>query len=116
MAVEAEQIVASGDQIVVDADATLLVDEESPAAIPWVREAAEAAAADAEAVVVDAAAAVAVVVAAAVAVEEPEPEQKEPQAEEELADVGQALRGAACLLYTSPSPRDRQKSRMPSSA
>ena len=27
--------------------------------------------------------------------------------------VGQA---AACLLYTSPSPRDRQKSRMPSSA
>ena len=27
--------------------------------------------------------------------------------------VGQA---ASCLLYTSPSPRDRQKSRMPSSA
>ena len=25
-------------------------------------------------------------------------------------------RGDACLLYTSPSPRDRQKSRMPSSA
>ena len=25
-------------------------------------------------------------------------------------------RGATCLLYTSPSPRDRQKSRMPSSA
>ena len=25
-------------------------------------------------------------------------------------------RGKACLLYTSPSPRDRQKSRMPSSA
>ena len=24
--------------------------------------------------------------------------------------------GATCLLYTSPSPRDRQKSRMPSSA
>ena len=24
--------------------------------------------------------------------------------------------GAPCLLYTSPSPRDRQKSRMPSSA
>ena len=24
--------------------------------------------------------------------------------------------GALCLLYTSPSPRDRQKSRMPSSA
>src|SRR5674476_494738 len=28
--------------------------------------------------------------------------------------VRQALKG--CLLYTSPSPRDRQKSRMPSSA
>ena len=26
------------------------------------------------------------------------------------------MRYAACLLYTSPSPRDRQKSRMPSSA
>ena len=26
------------------------------------------------------------------------------------------LSGTACLLYTSPSPRDRQKSRMPSSA
>ena len=24
--------------------------------------------------------------------------------------------GESCLLYTSPSPRDRQKSRMPSSA
>ena len=28
----------------------------------------------------------------------------------------QGLRDSACLLYTSPSPRDRQKSRMPSSA
>ena len=28
----------------------------------------------------------------------------------------QAERMDACLLYTSPSPRDRQKSRMPSSA
>ena len=27
-----------------------------------------------------------------------------------------AERRLACLLYTSPSPRDRQKSRMPSSA
>ena len=26
------------------------------------------------------------------------------------------LRTYACLLYTSPSPRDRQRSRMPSSA
>ena len=27
-----------------------------------------------------------------------------------------ALQSQICLLYTSPSPRDRQKSRMPSSA
>ena len=26
------------------------------------------------------------------------------------------IRGLSCLLYTSPSPRDRQRSRMPSSA
>ena len=32
-----------------------------------------------------------------------------------LADVLQTLT-KGCLLYTSPSPRDRQKSRMPSSA
>ena len=31
-----------------------------------------------------------------------------------LADA--IIRGRNCLLYTSPSPRDRQKSRMPSSA
>ena len=32
-------------------------------------------------------------------------------------DAGTAASGAnTCLLYTSPSPRDRQKSRMPSSA
>ena len=30
--------------------------------------------------------------------------------------VGAKPRGKGCLLYTSPSPRDRQKSRMPSSA
>ena len=29
---------------------------------------------------------------------------------------GIATKAVACLLYTSPSPRDRQKSRMPSSA
>ena len=35
-----------------------------------------------------------------------------------LADVDEAFVGyiQPCLLYTSPSPRDRQKSRMPSSA
>ena len=30
--------------------------------------------------------------------------------------VGCGAQGLNCLLYTSPSPRDRQKSRMPSSA
>ena len=31
-------------------------------------------------------------------------------------DVGMALLPLRCLLYTSPSPRDRTRSRMPSSA
>ena len=35
-------------------------------------------------------------------------------AEDKLTEV--ATRLSACLLYTSPSPRDRQKTRMPSSA
>ena len=34
----------------------------------------------------------------------------------ELATMGSKAKSKACLLYTSPSPRDRQKSRMPSSA
>ena len=34
----------------------------------------------------------------------------------DLTDVAQIEAMMACLLYTSPSPRDRQKSRMPSSA
>ena len=34
-----------------------------------------------------------------------------------LKDISfQDIRNETCLLYTSPSPRDRQKSRMPSSA
>ena len=32
------------------------------------------------------------------------------------APAGATFGVSACLLYTSPSPRDRQKSRMPSSA
>ena len=41
--------------------------------------------------------------------------------EERIAGMAEGLRQIAdledpCLLYTSPSPRDRQKSRMPSSA
>ena len=34
----------------------------------------------------------------------------------EEIQVLEGFMGRACLLYTSPSPRDRQKSRMPSSA
>ena len=30
--------------------------------------------------------------------------------------LSEKAQGMVCLLYTSPSPRDRQKSRMPSSA
>ena len=33
-----------------------------------------------------------------------------------LAMLNYYFRSKSCLLYTSPSPRDRQKSRMPSSA
>ena len=34
----------------------------------------------------------------------------------QLKAVSPAASDQVCLLYTSPSPRDRQKSRMPSSA
>ena len=34
----------------------------------------------------------------------------------EVEQHTQAPQALICLLYTSPSPRDRQKSRMPSSA
>ena len=33
-----------------------------------------------------------------------------------IATTGTTATSTSCLLYTSPSPRDRQKSRMPSSA
>ena len=44
------------------------------------------------------------------------PDQKpgDKAAEKRFKEIGEAY--AVCLLYTSPSPRDRQKSRMPSSA
>ena len=35
---------------------------------------------------------------------------------EAAAKPAEPARASTCLLYTSPSPRDRQKSRMPSSA
>ena len=45
---------------------------------------------------------------------------KRKQAEEEIIELKDFNEGIVqnitCLLYTSPSPRDRQKSRMPSSA
>ena len=34
----------------------------------------------------------------------------------DIRTQGDLIRSKICLLYTSPSPRDRQKSRMPSSA
>ena len=33
-----------------------------------------------------------------------------------LAAIGPGIGQGTCLLYTSPSPRDRTRSRMPSSA
>ena len=39
-----------------------------------------------------------------------------PQAPSTIEDLVAAGKALNCLLYTSPSPRDRQKSRMPSSA
>ena len=33
-----------------------------------------------------------------------------------LSEISNIVNYNSCLLYTSPSPRDRQKSRMPSSA
>ena len=41
--------------------------------------------------------------------------QRDP-GEHQLADFGEDLFSGSCLLYTSPSPRDRTRSRMPSSA
>ena len=38
------------------------------------------------------------------------------EVKERNASIGFATVYRTCLLYTSPSPRDRQKSRMPSSA
>ena len=38
------------------------------------------------------------------------------ETEEEIVNQETILNYYDCLLYTSPSPRDRQKSRMPSSA
>ena len=34
----------------------------------------------------------------------------------QFSNVGRSVHYLACLLYTSPSPRDRTRSRMPSSA
>ena len=49
-------------------------------------------------------------------VEEPKA-KKPPIKKEEKDDVGKDYEYArACLLYTSPSPRDQRGSRMPSSA
>ena len=44
-----------------------------------------------------------------------EPE-KQSYFKEKVFKAAQSAKNVFCLLYTSPSPRDRQKSRMPSSA
>ena len=41
---------------------------------------------------------------------------KKPDDKDAKNDKAKDAKGKDCLLYTSPSPRDRQKSRMPSSA
>ena len=41
---------------------------------------------------------------------------EEPKKEETRIEDTREIPTKSCLLYTSPSPRDRQKSRMPSSA
>ena len=38
------------------------------------------------------------------------------QMDKAQADIAQITNSGACLLYTSPSPRDKRQSRMPSSA
>ena len=38
------------------------------------------------------------------------------ESDKSSVEIPSNLEGNICLLYTSPSPRDRQKSRMPSSA
>src|SRR5678809_874518 len=43
-------------------------------------------------------------------------ERKEKLEGLKVAIIGDIMHSRVCLLYTSPSPRDRQKSRMPSSA
>ena len=43
-------------------------------------------------------------------------EDLESLAGREILELARTLHDGPCLLYTSPSPRDRQKSRMPSSA
>ena len=43
-------------------------------------------------------------------------ESSEPVPLKQLTDLLGIDRSSVCLLYTSPSPRDRTRSRMPSSA
>ena len=44
------------------------------------------------------------------------PDDKEAGFDIKQSMIDRIGQGSGCLLYTSPSPRDRQKSRMPSSA
>ena len=47
---------------------------------------------------------------------ETQPEKKVAPLKGSLADIRAAIVSTGCLLYTSPSPRDKRQSRMPSSA
>ena len=38
------------------------------------------------------------------------------RSQSDIQTVFESIQGSICLLYTSPSPRDRTRSRMPSSA
>eukprot|EP00828_Plagiopyla_frontata_P009376 TRINITY_DN14825_c0_g1_i2.p1 TRINITY_DN14825_c0_g1~~TRINITY_DN14825_c0_g1_i2.p1 ORF type:complete len:118 (-),score=26.94 TRINITY_DN14825_c0_g1_i2:18-371(-) len=44
------------------------------------------------------------------------PRQQQSESQKQFQKKNLLSQQQACLLYTSPSPRDRQKSRMPSSA
>ena len=43
-------------------------------------------------------------------------EESEDYSSENVISIGEIVTDTSCLLYTSPSPRDRTRSRMPSSA
>ena len=49
-------------------------------------------------------------------IDSPDPEEAVVTEDDELEEVVDESQSDCCLLYTSPSPRDKRQSRMPSSA